>query len=111
MIATTKQECFNFMCKQDTPANADQRLNYQINDKEGRTICDGYNLDEVIEVYVKHMEDLAIEDEEYYRWSEDIVIDVIDEEDNESHIKRTVHMDTRGDGYDHGRFDYMSTRI
>lgn len=111
MIATTKQGCFNLMCQQDVPANDSHLYCYSINDKEGRTVCDGYDLNQVIGSYIEHMEGLAIEDGEYYAWSEEITINVIDENDNESTLTRTVHMYSRGDGYDHGRFDYESTRV
>lgn len=109
MIATTKQQCFNIMCMQDMPAN-DQKC-YSIDDKEGRTIADGYDLQQVVGRYIEWMEERAREDGEYYRWSEVITIVVTDDEGDETTLTQTVHMDSRIDGYDHGRFDYESTRI
>jgi hypothetical protein len=99
------------MCQQDVPANSSQQYCYSINDKEGRTVCDGYDLNQVIGSYIEYMQELAIEDGEHYKWSEVITVNVIDENDDESTLTRTVHMDTRLDTYDHGRFDYESTRI
>jgi len=109
MITNTKQGCFNLMCQQDVPAN-DQKC-YSILDKEGRTVCDGYDLNQVINSYIEYMEDNANEAGEHYCWTEVINVTVIDEEDNESTIERVITMDTRRDSYDHGRFDYESTRI
>lgn len=109
MIATTKQQCFNIMCMQDIPAN-DQKC-YSILNKEGDVVCDGYDLAKVIGTYIEHMQQLAAEDGEYYRWSEVVTINVTDENDQESTIEQTLHFDSKDDGYDGGRFDYNSSRI
>ena len=108
-IADTRQDCFNLMCQQDTPAN-DQKC-YSINDAAGRMVCDGYDLNQVVGKYIEYMQDLALEVGEHFCWTEVITVNVIDENDNESTLERVVTMDTRPDGYDHGRFDYESTRL
>jgi len=111
MITNTKQGCFNLMCQQDKPANESQRYCYSINDLEGQTVCDGYNLDQVVGKYIEFMEENAREVGEHYCWTEVVTVNVTDEDDNESTLDRVVTMDTRKDSYDHGRFDYESTRL
>lgn len=97
------------MCKQDTPAN--EQLYYYIPARDGvGAVTDGYDLNEVLASYVSWAENNAIEDGEYYKWSEDVLVRVQDDF-GEKEFTVTLNMDSRGDGYDHGRFDYESTRI
>lgn len=111
MIATTKQGCFNLMCQQDVPANESHRYCYSINDASGAMVCDGYDLNKVVGAYIEYMEELYREAGDYYHWTEVITVNVIDENDHESTLERVVTMDARINGYDHGRFDYESTRV
>ena len=94
-----------------TPSN-DNDILYVIFDKEGKTILERDTEEEALYAYQQWAEENAACDGEHYEWSEKVeIVGYNADGDAVYRIERLAIMDSRGDGYDHGRFDYESTRL